>query len=131
MYVWVSHITYFNMLKLNLPFFLKKEFSNILRKKLKILIFVFFSFNSSLFQNIFHCNIPLGRGNGPKVIIAQKSCPMNKKSYFDLRFLKHVLLELVNFYFLFELKQVFFQKSSPALLVSLTFRLLNKLQWTH
>ena len=73
----------------------------------------------------------LGGGNGQKVKVAQKSCPMNKKSYFDLRFLKHVSLELVNVCFLFELKQAFFQKSSLALLVSLTFRLLNKLQWTH
>ena len=119
------------MLKLNLQLFSKKTFSNILRKKLKIFIFVFFSFNSSFFQNIFLCNIPLGRGNGQKVIMAQKSCLMNKKSYFDLIFLKRVSLELVNFYFLFELKQVFFRKSSLALLISLTFRLPNKLQWTH
>ena len=29
-------------------------------KKLKIVIFIFFDFDSSFFQNIFHCNIPLG-----------------------------------------------------------------------
>ena len=33
----------------------------ILDKKLKIFILIFFSFNSFFFQNIFHCNIPLGR----------------------------------------------------------------------
>ena len=34
----------------------------ILHKKMKILIFIFFNFNSSFFQNNFRCNIPLGLG---------------------------------------------------------------------
>ena len=34
----------------------------ILIKKLKVFIFMVFKLNSSFFQNIYHCNISLGRG---------------------------------------------------------------------
>ena len=38
------------------------QYVAILRKRLEIFIFIFFNFNSAFFQNIFHCNILLGRG---------------------------------------------------------------------
>ena len=70
------------------------QFVAILHKKFKIFIFIFFSFNSSFFRNIFHCNIPLGREFPPmpdlfssfnvkKVTMVRKISAMNKKSYFN------------------------------------------------
>ena len=38
------------------------QFVAILSKKLNSFIFIFLNFDSSFFQNIFHCNIPLGHG---------------------------------------------------------------------
>ena len=38
------------------------QYVAILRKRLKISIFIFFNFNSTFSQNIFHSNILLGRG---------------------------------------------------------------------
>ena len=38
------------------------QFVSFQNKKLRIFIFIFFKFNSSLCQNIFHCNIPLTHG---------------------------------------------------------------------
>ena len=38
------------------------QFAVILHKELKIFIFIFFNFDSSFFQDIFRCNILLGRG---------------------------------------------------------------------
>ena len=35
---------------------------SLVLRKLFFAIFMFLNFNSSFFQNIFHCNIPLGRG---------------------------------------------------------------------
>ena len=61
----------------------------ILHKKFTVFTFNFFNFNSSFFQNIVHCNIPLDRGfprkpntlnslNFQKVIIAQKISAINE-----------------------------------------------------
>ena len=61
-------------------------------KMLRFFVFIFFNFNSSFFQNISYCNIPLGLAFQPheiykillnvqKVTMARKISAINKKSY--------------------------------------------------
>ena len=53
---------------------------SLVLRKLFFAIFMFLNFNSSFFQNIFHCNIPLGRGF-PTIPYLLNSHDCSKNSY--------------------------------------------------
>ena len=74
----------------------------ILHKKLNIFIFIVFNFNSSFFQHIFHCNIPLGH-DFPTILnllnyfkYSKKIDAMNKKSYFKCLIMGLVIKRMVS-----------------------------------
>ena len=118
-------------------------------KRWKFSSSLFFNFNFSFFQNIFHLNIPLGRGflkvsnllNPVKcsVMTDRKISAMNKKSYFDWNIitLKQIIFSnkrnrnnVLTQKLLRDHKQLFFKVCSLYFLENvLGFNYMNKAYW--